>query len=119
MAAWDLIGDAAQAVLCQAPHERGGEEPVVLAEDELSGHVRQCIKRPWRVPDRCGFSAPAPAQGLLGQRARYTVVEADERVVVAGLAPVEIGLLFGGLLVAGVVPPLARGFSGRRNHPGE
>lgn len=61
----------------------------------------------------------AGKQGLLGQRTRDAVVEADERVVVAGGAAVKPGLLGGGLLVARVVPPLARAFRGGRDHPGE
>src|SRR5215472_17586103 len=87
MAAGDLVGDGAQAVLCQPPHEGGGEELVVRAQDDLGGHVRPRIEWPGRVPDHRGFPAATPAQSLLGQRARYAVIEADERVVVAGLAP--------------------------------
>jgi hypothetical protein len=40
MAAGDLVGDGAQALLCQPPHKGGGEELVVPAEDELLGPVR-------------------------------------------------------------------------------
>src|SRR6185312_5968443 len=119
MAAGYLVGDGVQAFFRQPPHEGGGEELVVLAQDELGGHVRPRIEWPGRVPDRRGFAAPAPAQSLLGQRARYPVVEADERVVVAGLAAVKPGLLLGGLLVAGVAPPLARALSTGRDHSGE
>src|SRR5262245_19914821 len=101
-----LVGGGAQAFLCQPPHEGGGKELVALAQDELGGHVRPSVEWPGRVPDRRGFPAPAPSQSLLGQRSRYSVVEADERVVVAGLAAVEPGLLLGGLPVSGVGPPL-------------
>jgi hypothetical protein len=38
---------------------------------------------------------------------------------VAGLAAVEPGLLLDGMPVAGVRPPLARAFSGSRDHSGE
>src|SRR5215471_18132380 len=48
--AGDLVGDGAQALLCQPPHEGGGEEVVVLADDEFGGHVRPGIERPGRVP---------------------------------------------------------------------
>src|SRR5215475_8126016 len=108
MTAGYLVGDDAQAFLRQPPHEDGGEELIVLAEDELGGHVRPRIQWPAGVPDRRGFPAPAPSQRLFGQRARQSVVETDERVVVAGLAAVQPGLLLGGLPVAGAGPPLAR-----------
>src|SRR5215471_11057769 len=114
----DLVGHGAQTLMCQPPHEGGGEEVVVLAQDELGGHVRPRIEWPWRVPDRRGFPAPAPAQGFFGQRARYAVVESDERIVVAGHAAVEPGLLFSGLLVTGVGPPFAGGLAGDGDHPG-
>src|SRR6266699_2185380 len=119
MTAGNLVRDDAQALLCHPPQEGGGEELVVFAEDELGGHVRPRIKRPGRIPDRRGFPAPAPSQGFCGQRARYAVVVADERVVVAGVAAIQPGLLLGGLPVAGVAPPLARGLSGGRDHSGE
>jgi hypothetical protein len=77
---------------------------VLLAEDELGAHIRPRIQWPGRVPDRGGFAAPSPAESFLGQRARYSIVEAGERVIVAGFATVEPGLLLGGLLVAGVGP---------------
>ena len=93
MTAGNLVRDGAQALLCQPPHESGGEELVVLAQDEPGGHVRPRIEWPGGIPDRGGFPAPAPAQGLLGQRARHPVVETDERVVVAGLAAIDPGLL--------------------------
>ncbi len=119
MAAGYLVGDDAQALLRHPPHEDAGEELVVFAQDEPGGHVRPGIQWPGRVPDHRGFPAPAPSQSLLGQRARNSVVEADERVVVAGLAAVEPGLLFGGLPVAGAGPPFAWAFSGEGDHPGK
>src|SRR5580693_7498769 len=112
MTAGYLVGDGAKAFLGHPAHEGGGEEPVVLAEDELGGNVRPRTQWPGRIKDHRRFPAPAPSQSLLGQRARNSVVEADERVVVAGLAAVEPGLLLGGLPVAGVGPPLARALPG-------
>src|SRR5215469_18585894 len=99
--AGNFVGHGAQTLMCQPPHEGGWEEVVVLADDELGGHVRPRIERPWCIPDRRGFPAPAPAQGFFGQRARYAVVVSDERIVVAGRAAVQLGLLISGLLVTG------------------
>jgi hypothetical protein len=92
---------------------------VVLAQDELGGHVRPRIQWPGRIPNHRGLAAPAPAQGLLGQRARYSVVETDERLVVVGLAAVQPGLLRRSLPVTGVASPLTWGLSREGDHPGE
>src|SRR5260370_17205107 len=46
MTAGNLVGDGAQALLGQPSQEGGGEELVVLAQDELGGHVRPRIQRP-------------------------------------------------------------------------
>ena len=119
MAAGNLVRDGAQALPCHLPHEGGGEEVVVFAEDELGGHVRPGIEWARGVVDDGGFPASAPSQGLLGQRARYAVVESDERIVVAGRAAVQPGLLRGGLPVAGAGPPLGRALSGGGDHSGK
>ena len=58
MTAGNLVRDGAQALLCQPPHEGGGEELVVLAQDELGGHVRPPIERPAGIPDREGLPRP-------------------------------------------------------------
>ena len=42
--------DGAQALPCQPPHERSGEEAVIVAQDEPGGHVRPRAERPGRIP---------------------------------------------------------------------
>src|SRR5215469_4030121 len=119
VAAWDLVGDGAQPFLCHPPHEGGWEELVVLAQDELGWHIWPGTERPWGVPDCCGLPAPASSQRLFSQGVWYSVIEADERVVVAGLATVQFGLLVRGLPVAGVGPALAWSLAGDRDHAGK
>src|SRR5258707_15516057 len=49
MTAGNLVGDGAQAFLCQPPHERGGEELVVLAQDEIWWRGPPRPGRPWGI----------------------------------------------------------------------
>jgi hypothetical protein len=54
---------------------------------------------------------------FFGQLAPHVVIEADERVIVAGLAAIPGGLLPHRVSVAGVVPPVIWRLTSGRNHP--
>src|SRR5215831_8502629 len=108
MPARHVVGLDAETLACHAALELQGEEPVVAPDEYARRNLRPPLEATRRGEYRVRLPWLALGEGRIDDRLRHIVKELDQRIE-RTIARVRFG-------VAGVPPPLARGFSGSRDH---
>src|SRR5687767_6903905 len=108
VAAIDLVRCDAQTIADDAPHELGGKEAIVPAQEELCWYVRPRVQRP-RLLEGCTGLILAVMHRLRRHVRREVMEEGDHWVELAVRgAALTLVLCALCLFVAGVCPPVSR-----------
>src|SRR5262245_23764560 len=108
MPARHVVGLEAESLACDAALKLQRKEPIVAPDEDARGNLRPLLEATGRCEYRIRLAWLALGKGRIDERLRHIVKELDQRIE-RTIARLRLG-------VAGMLPPLARGFAGCRDH---